>query len=943
VALIVVVGSFEIACTPTTKLDDGHPAVRARVGVTQGSAIAVTQDEALAVVTNRSDGVVSIVGLDPAKDAANLVNSQTRADIPFHPLNESKPWAAVIDRDDDTAYVLLRGLSEVVRVSGLHGIFRGEIPKVTATIPVGSEPTAIVITPSGQKLYVANWGEGTVSTILTKTLKVGPLDLNRRLSDELLLGPLVGDGAPTSAIWTNVDLELERRPGLAHPRALAITDDGDADDTNETLYATEFFAQPLRNGGPGGPDDLDHSREALVYPISLMTNAAPPDSNVISLSAVDVSFLDSEGNATACFPNQLYSAAASGDRLYITSVCASPKGPVEPGLGDAATNNFKTLLHSAVFVVNTRTNREVPSEHVVLTDALQTSYSADDAATGAVTAPRDQRMPLIPTEIVLTAPDAAGQRQAFVSAMGSSAVYAVGFGADGTASVGSQGHRFFDLISAMPVGLALLSDGRALVVDDLKPGLFPLDLAAQVTKLPRDTLSRDWSTDPDTAADEIVSADVREGRRLFSTGLTAWSFQGQGWSSCESCHPGGLSDGVTWRFSRGPRRTISLAGTYYRDETTRRVLLWGANIDEIHDVEVIARTVSGGVGGVVWNPYANPLGNDCRLLYDGKNPGSNGKTSKCPAPLPAMSRANGLNGSLAALTRNADNTPPLCGPMDANCDVNGSRDWAKGAALFQQMRCNACHAGSGWTRSQLFYEPGPVANGSVPFADPRPTIPDDATLAGMLGLLRSKQYEVPAYEVPDGAPFAFGTPGTNVAFRVAPASTDAADTKLDYVFGQQKPAAGAPAPKPLPADQLQCALRSVGTFPAQTSADAPNLVGVTVGADAPPVNEVRRILNAVPDGYKDALAFGVNGFNIPSLVGLATGAPYFHAGNARSLEELFDVAFQGHYGAMGAAAPSSEDIRNLVSYLLSIDETPANEPVPPYRADFDLCAQFTAP
>jgi cytochrome c peroxidase len=263
---------------------------------------------------------------------------------------------------------------------------------------------------------------------------------------------------------------------------------------------------------------------------------------------------------------------------------------------------------------------------------------------------------------------------------------------------------------------------------------------------------------------------------------------------------------------------------------------------------------------------------------------------------------------------------------------------AKGAALFEQMGCNACHAGSGWTRSQLSYEPGPLANGSVPFADPRPTIPDDATLAGMLGLLRTKQYKVP-----DAAPSAFGTPGTQVAFRVAPASTDAADTKLDYVFGQQKPAAGAPAPKPLPADQIQCALRAVGTFPAQTSADTANTVGVTVGADAPPVNEVRRILNAVPDAYKDALAFGANGFNIPSLVGLATGAPYFHAGNARSLEELFDVAFQGHYGAMGAAAPSSEDIRNLVSYLLSIDETPASEPVPPYRADLDLCAQFTVP
>jgi hypothetical protein len=34
------------------------------------------------------------------------------------------------------------------------------------------------------------------------------------------------------------------------------------------------------------------------------------------------------------------------------------------------------------------------------------------------------------------------------------------------------------------------------------------------------------------------------------------------WSSCGSCHPSGLSDGVTWLFGDGPRNTIAMDGLY---------------------------------------------------------------------------------------------------------------------------------------------------------------------------------------------------------------------------------------------------------------------------------------------------------------------------------------------------------------------------------------------
>jgi DNA-binding beta-propeller fold protein YncE len=957
---LVVTNCSSVACTPTTDLEAAeHVGGYHRVATTQGSAVAVTQDQRIAVVTNRSDGVVSIVRLEPSKELPELVSDAPATQIPFHPLNESKPWAAVIGTDDDTAYVLLRGLSQVVRVSGLHG----KAPHVTAAVQVGSEPTSLVISPTGKWLYVANWGEGTVSSILFKEQLEARWDLNSRLVDEALLGPLIGAGEPTSAVWTKTELELHRRPGLAHPRALAITDDGDSDDTDETLYATEFFSQPLPNGGDSAlADDLDHSREGVIYPILTSTGGSPPDVNVIPLKAVDVTFTDSEGMATACFPNQLYSAAVSGDRLYVTSVCASPKGPLEAGpAGDLKENNFKTLMHSAVFVVDTARNREVEAERLVLTDALQTSYVADTAAAGEVP-PAAQRMALVPNEIVVAAPDSAGNRQAYLSAMGSSAVYPISFAASGTATVGSVGRRFIGLSddgSVMPTGIAVLSDGRGLVADDAMPGLAVLDLVAQDV-LGAKSLSRDWSQDPETTEGELLSDEARKGHHLFATGLGIWSLKGQGWSSCESCHPDGLSDGVTWRFTRGPRRTISLAGTYYRDEPTRRVLLWGANIDEIHDVEVIARNLSGGVGGVLWTPYAETPGKDCRLIYDGGTPSSDGTTPACPAPLATINRANGLNGTLSALSRSSKAQPP-CEATDSSCELNGSFDWghidafirtiraphapttldptsvAKGARLFESKKCNACHAGAGWTLSHMFYAPSLDANGAVHSADPRKAVPphvlDHAEIDPMLGQLRTRQYSIPAPAAfwPDG-----GQAGT---FRTAPPLDATVDTKLDYLFGQLPVKDGMTPPKALPADQIKCVLRSVGTFPTQPSEGFEDR-GVTAGNGAPPVLETRFVLSGT--AYAGQVAYGETGFNIPSLVGLATGAPYFHAGNARTLEELFDNAFSGHHGAMGEPSPTPDEIKNLVSYLLSLDETDASMPVAMYGAfNPDLCAQFT--
>jgi len=91
------------------------------------------------------------------------------------------------------------------------------------------------------------------------------------------------------------------------------------------------------------------------------------------------------------------------------------------------------------------------------------------------------------------------------------------------------------------------------------------------------------------------------------------------------------------------------------------------------------------------------------------------------------------------------------------------------------------------------------------------------------------------------------------------------------------------------------------------------------------------------------LAQGQNGFNIPPLFGLSVGAPFFHAGNARTLEELFDGwAFAAHHRALAPdllddAITRYQHIAELVAFLLSIDESTEPEAPPDDGLDYDFC------
>lgn len=104
-----------------------------------------------------------------------------------------------------------------------------------------------------------------------------------------------------------------------------------------------------------------------------------------------------------------------------------------------------------------------------------------------------------------------------------------------------------------------------------------------------------------------------------------------------------------------------------------------------------------------------------------------------------------------------------------------------------------------------------------------------------------------------------------------------------------------------PPQRHSCTVRIVGTF----DADGPEDRG------AP---ELRQ---------NGGNAQGVDGFNVPSLLGMAVGGPFLHNGAAESLAELLDPDgdFTTHLRAGNQVfAPNDDDLADLVAFLRSIDD-----------------------
>src|SRR4030095_2895959 len=115
--------------------------------------------------------------------------------------------------------------------------------------------------------------------------------------------------------------------------------------------------------------------------------------------------------------------------------------------------------------------------------------------------------------------------------------------------------------------------------------------------------------------------------------------------------------------------------------------------------------------------------------------------------------------------------------------------------------------------------------------------------------------------------------------------------------------------------EVACVLRNVGSF---------GLPGDTTGTDA---------LELRPNAGALTRAEGRAGYNVPSLYGLALGAPYLHHGQAATLTDLFsDSRWNFHTSAANAnfsfTLAQSGKLNDLIAFLLSIDASTAEIQLP---------------
>lgn len=874
----------------------GYVCTTVALAETSGSAIALSPKDDVLVTVNRDVGTASVFHVN----YLNGTPAMTKIiELPVG-AKDSEPWQVAMDACGSRAYVVLRKEQKVVEIKDLET----PIPSLGKSVSVGSEPTGIAITPNNTELYVTNWVDGTISEITTKDMTVvNTIDLNKPLADTGLLGAV----AP--------------RPALAHPRAVAITNNGDASDTDEAVYVTEWFAQRTAPDSLSGVT-IDTNWTGLVYKVGVAQSAV----TTVSLPPVmDTGFKDSTGATTGCFPNQVASITLHKGFGYVTSTCASPKGPVgvfqkgactsnaqctlpntcaangsctgtclqdsDCGFGSPAgtcdlaaggackpiTTNVKTTTHPAMTIVN-------------LTDGTGSTTPLDqkfDALQPAAPAAPTVHMPHLPSDVAFF------NDFAYLTAIGADGVFRLTTlnGAITAAGAGA-GKEFITLRKdAMdktirnPIGIATThgaANAFAFVNNDGARSVATVSLPSQAL------LGDNPSTDLPAAGSQ--EEKILRGKRFFNTGLGRWSLQGNAWGSCAACHFDGLSDNVTWYFNRGPRQSVSVEGSFAsKDPTDQRIFNWTAIFDEIADLENNTRGISGGVGAIVSVNNSPPTNAD-RINTAAETPPQQGlqgssadtanPTGVGPHPhsvLPDWSDITEYARSIRS-PRRATNLDPV--------------KVAAGKALFSGTgNCVGCHSGAKWTISRVFWPVGDAANAATNSNAPESLgVKDWFTGQNLNGF--------PPSLFPVTAP-------------------DATNARMRF---------GAPPG----AEQIQCILRPVGTIKpaADTTSVSPPEVGVL---------ELRQDMTTKGQGAADT----GRGFNPPSLLGMQVGAPYFHAGNARTLEETFADLFKGHYQSQIASVfdPNAGMNRdNLVAYLLSIDEDEGTFAIPAKGATGgDLC------
>jgi YVTN family beta-propeller protein len=595
------------------------------------------------------DAAGTLLGVaNPDNDTVTFFNVTGDANKKVRKLKvQDEPWGIAILPDGSKAYVAntVSGTVSVVTRSP-----KGRLKKPTLHVAVGTEPYGLALTPNGTRLYVTNARSNTVSVIDTATDTVVKTITN--------VGP--------------------------EPRGLAITNDGDADDTDEKVYVTQFLS---RLPTPVAVDGFDDAKPGRVTVISTGTDSVVADVTLFPLASTG---FNANGDAlarippgasftfpTGAYPNQLNNVAIRGGFAYVPSVGASPNGPVRfdvntQSLLSAITIGSDTDAGVTVNMQLAVQNQTNPARRFVTVPwALAFLHGGDDGF--VVSAASD-----IVVKIAVNSVSGLGTVQMDPS--------------DTT--------RVLEIPTGKnPRGIVVNgADTRAYVMNYVSRDVSVIDLTA-APEVVLDTLKSER-----VPKGRKLSALIQVGKELYNSSVGTFDpptkgappivgrMSNSGWGACSACHPFGLSDNVVWIFASGPRRTIPQHVDFDPTDPARlaqRALNWSAIFDEEADFELNVRNVSGGEGlivlddGVTPDPDVNPF---LPLANTGRK----------------QLKVRGVNAwdALEAFVQFGIRAP-ISPVSDTDPDV------VAGRALFTAANCQQCHGGPQWTSSRVRYTPPP--------------------------------------------------------------------------------------------------------------------------------------------------------------------------------------------------------------------------------------------
>jgi cytochrome c peroxidase len=197
----------------------------------------------------------------------------------------------------------------------------------------------------------------------------------------------------------------------------------------------------------------------------------------------------------------------------------------------------------------------------------------------------------------------------------------------------------------------------------------------------------------------------------------------EGWQSCASCHPDGLTDGVIWQFASGPRKSIPLNATFSRTnpDTNQRVLNYSAIFDEIEDFELNIRGVSGGKGLIVQEGTTEQEPNV--KAFDPPN---------SARPQLHVDTFGAWDAIVSWVKSRIDSPISPYATVDPNSELG--QQIAQGRQLFTQANCQSCHGGPKWATSQVeFARVSPFPETVTAGVEPEPPVGQLARFLKLVG------------------------------------------------------------------------------------------------------------------------------------------------------------------------------------------------------------------